>query len=432
MSKTTFTILVSLLIIAIVGGAIWFFYFYQGGQKQFDFGVTIKDFLPFGRLAEPDQTRDSAGKEGQETPDKISYGVLRQLAIGPVAGFTSMKGTTTVTARYLERHTGHIYDIGVLDQKPKRVSGTTIPRVYEALFVDSGKSVLIRYLGDDNATIETYLATVPKIPESGAEVGLPAATSVAQAGEPAVSANAGQAGELTGVFLPQNISDISTSPNGKSFFYILSSAGGAVGIVGVPGGGTGRQIFSFPFSEWLSSWTNEKTITLTTKPSGGIAGYAYALNPIDKSFVKIFGNVAGLTTLLSPDRKYMLYGSSGETGMLSAIYDLKNKSFKTLSVSTLPEKCAWAKTSDKIYCGVPAEFPFGKYPDVWYKGQASFSDSLWSIDPASTISEVVSDLAIPDGTQFDVIKPALSADGKYLLFINKKDLSLWSYDLGSI
>ena len=265
-------------------------------------------------------------RTGEETPDKISYGALRQLAIGPVAGFTSMKGTTTVTARYLERHTGHIYDIGALDQKPKRVSGTTIPRVYEALFVDSGKSVLIRYLGDDNATIETYLATVPKIPERAA------------AGEPTVSANAGQAGELTGVFLPQNISDISTSPNGKSFFYILSSAGGAVGIVGVPGGGTGRQIFSFPFSEWLSSWTNEKTITLTTKPSGGIAGYAYGLNPTDKSFVKIFGNVTGLTTLLSPDGKYVLYSSSGETGTLSAIYDLKNKSFKTLGVSTFPEK----------------------------------------------------------------------------------------------
>lgn len=417
MPKTTFTILVSVLILALVSGAVWFLFFYQGGERGADLSVTVKDFLPFGKLAEPNPNQgqnNAGGNTGAN--DKTSFGALRELAVGPVAGFTVIKGTTTLTARYLERHTGHIYDIGLSDQNPKRISNTTIPRVYEAIFMDAGKSVLIRYLADDNATIETYSATVPKTPEKNAlseQTGLPAVAS-----------------ELTGLFLPRDLSDISISPDGKKFFSLSYFGGGAVGATSVASGGNRTQIFTSPYSEWLSSWINEKTIVLTTKPSGGIPGYAYILNPSDKSFVKILGNIAGLTTLLNSDGKYLLYSSSGETGMLTAVYDTKNKTFRTLTISTMPEKCAWSQAGDKLYCGAPEQLSAGRYPDIWYKGQESFNDTLWSVDPSTGLAEVATDLRIPGGTQFDIIKPVLSTDGKYFFFINKKDLSLWSYELG--
>ena len=50
------------------------------------------------------------------------------------------------------------------------------------------------------------------------------------------------------------------------------------------------QVFSSPFTEWLSLFPNNKMITLTTKPSSLVGGYMYAMDPNNKSynFNKIF------------------------------------------------------------------------------------------------------------------------------------------------
>ncbi len=406
MSKTTFTILVSSFIVALVGGVIWFFYFYQAGERQFDFGVTLQNYLPFGKLGETTQPPPGQGEingaGGEEGGGVVVFGKLRQLAAQPIAGFTLTKATST-TVRYLERATGHIYDIGPAEAKARRISNTTIPRVYEAVFLDGGNSVLIRYLGDDNTTIETYGATVPKT----------------------------EGGELKGLFLPQNIADLSASPDGKKFFYLTSFGGGAVGFTAAASGSSRQQVFTSLLTEWLSFWAGEKIITLTTKPSGGVPGYLYKLDPINKSFEKIFGGVPGLTTLSSPDGKFVFYSVSGETGLSSGLYDTKNKTVVAQSVATISDKCVWAKESDKLYCGVPEQLPQVKYPDTWYQGRVLFSDRLWSINPLNGDSDLIGELRTLSGRNIDVVKPALSSDGKYIFFVNKKDQSLWSLELGN-
>ncbi|HEY4493853.1 MAG TPA: hypothetical protein VJB95_00235, partial [Candidatus Paceibacterota bacterium] len=185
------------------------------------------------------------------------------------------------------------------------------------------------------------------------------------------------------------------------------------------------QVFDSPFTEWITSWPSAKLITLTTKASGAVPGYMYAINPDRKDLAFILGGVSGLTTLTSPSGKLVLYTDSN---LSLNIYNIDTKTASALALRTLPEKCVWGAGSDVIYCAVPKATPPGSYPDVWYQGEVSFNDQIWKIDVASGNTTLLIDpLAL--GEEIDGIKLALDEKGAYLLFINKKDSILWELEL---
>lgn len=407
MSKSAFTIFVSALILAIVGGTIWLLFFYKNGQKAVDLSLTVKEYLPFGKIeTSPNQTNKNKPEQnntGLGNDQSPTSGKLRKLVSAPVAGFTILSGTTTLV-RYLEKDTGHIYNIGTQVGSNTRITNTTIPRVHEAIFANDGNSVIIRYLRDDNSTIESYSADIP---ENGV-------------------------GDLKGTFLEQNISDISVSPDTKKIFYLNSFGGGTVGATANPNSSGRQQIFGSLLNEWISNWSGDKVITLTTKSSGGIPGFMYRLDPINKSFEKIFGGVLGLSALASPDGRYVYYGASGGAGLSGGLYDIKNKSFQSLSAATIAsDKCVWKNDGTVAYCGVPEIIPQIKLPDFWYQGRILFSDRLWVIKPNEGTSKMLSELRPLAKTSIDMIKPMVSQDGRALFFINKKDSSLWFFDLSA-
>ena len=140
---------------------------------------------------------------------------------------------------------------------------------------------------------------------------------------------------------------------------------------------------------------------------------------------KILGGVRGLTTLANNDMTKVLFSEN----LKMQVYDVKeNKSSNLLR--TLAEKCVWSVGGASVYCGVPIHPEDTHYPDAWYKGQVSFSDNIWKIDMENIFSEsLTSDYS---DIELDVIKPALSLSDDYLVFINKKDSSLWSLTLSMI
>ena len=83
-----------------------------------------------------------------------------------------------------------------------------------------------------------------------------------------------------------------------------------------------------------------------------------------------------------------------------------------------------------IYCGIPVEIPSAVYPDTWYQGLVSFSDNLWSIDTADGTTDLLVQLPGEAKQTIDVIEPKLSPSENLLIFINKNDLTLWSFELG--
>jgi hypothetical protein len=111
-------------------------------------------------------------------------------------------------------------------------------------------------------------------------------------------------------------------------------------------------------------------------------------------------------------------------------YDIKTMASDNAAPATFPEKCAWGKKDTKfVYCAVPKNFIGAGELTNWYKGNISTNDDVWKYDLENKTSMIVADLNKESGENIDVIKPVLSDNDQYLVFVNKKDNSLWSLDL---
>lgn len=361
---------------------------------------------------ELDEETTSAVITFQEENNLVADGIAGKKTFAALNEFQEIGGPEieTVTAvRYVERATGHVYEAFLNKLGERRLSDTTIPRVHEALFGAGGEGVILRYLKDDPSTssgqaIESFSGTLDIRRE-------------------------GFIGDLRGVFLAQNISDISVSPSGDKIFYLSSSSGGVVGTTTDFSGDSKTQVFDSPFTEWLSQWVDERIITLNTKPSGFALGFLYTLDTKTGAFNKVLGDILGLTTLTSPDGKIVLYSTTTIDDFRTLLYDTDERNSINIGIKTLPEKCVWAKDSVIIYCGVPSNIDPDLYPDTWYQGLVSFSDNIWRIDTETNISNLVIDPLLEASEAIDAINLSLDENGDYLIFINKKDSILWSLEL---
>lgn len=295
--------------------------------------------------------------------------------------------------RYVEKTSGHIYEMDLKNKTVSKVSNTTIPKIHEAFFDKSGKSVIYRYLSDDN-TISSYLATM---------------------------------GATTGEFLPPNIIDLSVGPNKDKFFYLTKTAEGVVGSTRFFDQNIKDTFFNFPYTEWLSQFISDQKIYLTTKPSWATEGHFYSLNKESGVVSKIFGNIQGLTTLVDNSGNYVLYNSSTNKGPILNLFDIENNSSFALSAYGLPEKCVWGKKSLGLYCAIPSVIEGNEFPDSWYQGLNSFNDYFVLVDiKTNTIDTLTNTLA---GAGLDATNLFLDKNEETLFFINKKDSTLWSLSL---
>lgn len=319
-------------------------------------------------------------------------------------------GKETVPAvRYVKRSSGHLYQTFLDDldksetERVAKLSVTTIPRIQEAFIGGGGGNVILRYLADDGRTIETFSGLLTK---NGTE------------------------GELEGVFMPQNILDVSVSPDKENFFYLALNGDRVLGIVSDFDSGDKKQVLKSFFTEWLSQWIDNKDILLTTKASGLAPGFAYILDSKTKTLEKVMGDVAGLTTLAAPSGDTILFSRSTTDSFLTGILNIEDGyEMIDLEVATLPEKCVFASSPLALYCAVPESIPTETYPDAWYQGLVSFSDSLWKIDPETGTADLITSLSGEAKEPIDAVDLKINKEESFITFINKNDSTLWSYEI---
>ncbi|MCX6757487.1 MAG: hypothetical protein NTZ44_01215 [Candidatus Nomurabacteria bacterium] len=317
--------------------------------------------------------------------------------------------TVFITAvRYVDKKTGNIYQNLADNINERQFTSTIIAKVHDAFFGNNSGTVAMRYLKDDNLTIESFLGNLPKEVLGG--------DTTADT-------------DVKGVFLPENITDLSISPDKAKLFYIFNLNKNAIGVSSGILGDKKSQIFSSPFTEWLTQWPNEKMITLTTKPSTNVPGYMYSIDPSKKDFKKVLGSINGLTTNTSPSGRLVLYSSSKNNSINLYLYNTDTGRSDLLGVKTLPEKCVWTKASDEIYCAVPGSLDRASYPDDWYQGIISFGDQIWKIDATNESATTIADPVVISGEEVDGIKLALDDSENFLFFVNKKDSYLWQLNL---
>lgn len=317
--------------------------------------------------------------------------------------------------RYVDVASGIIFDRATRrEEDAKPVTDTPVPRVVEAMFDNTGLKAVYRYLQDE--IIQTYVIELD-FPEID--------PNLTQEEKDALS----KAASIEGDFLPENISYVDVSPDKKSLVYLNPVAGGNSLVTYSFANGAKKEIWASPFTEWIVDWGSANKINLNTKASAFAEGYSYSVDSKTGNFYKNIGDLYGLTSLLSPDGKKLLYTSSENGEIKTYILDIASNSSEEVSPQALPEKCVWTKDSSEIYCAAGIKGVAYTYPDDWYKGKISFDDAVWVIDADTKNGNILYDIVSKTGKKIDAINLQLNSNEDYLGFINKKDGTLWGFDL---
>ncbi len=417
--KKAFYIIITgiVLFVILLGGYFWL----SSKKEQAGGAGDLIDYLPFGKSQRGNLPATKPGTKDPITQEPIEEKPiprLRQLTTYPVAGIQGVSEKipatetelekNTPTAIYVAKDTGFIFKQSLVSTGEKKVSSLTIPNTHEALFNSTGTAVLFRYVKPGSETIESYSGKINSFSELS------------------------QINNIVGTFFPQNISSTAFLSNGTKLVYgIPSTPSGSIWTTSTSGGSDKKQAFSSAFTEWLVEWPTEGKMFFTTKASGGIPGFTYELNIVSGEFNKVIGNIPGLTSKINQNSALLLFSRSGETGITLNVLDIAKQTVLQTGLQTLTEKCVWAKDMITAYCAVPNSLEIVQYPDSWYQGLVSFSDSIWAINSSTGITKLVVNILSNENKEIDAVSLALDPEEKYLLFVNKKDGTAWSYRLGS-
>jgi hypothetical protein len=411
LAKIVLSIVVFVLVLGLlVLGYIAFFTTPDGDDATGPIERIIQ-FFPFGGGGDPimptDRDDPPSGVSTTTPPAAGAISRLRLLSEKPVSGarFVNDSSGSGNYVRYVEQESGNVFDADTRSLLLARITNTTIPRVQEAIFIgEEGENLILRYLSD--GSIETFLASVPPSSESSTST-----TAV----------------QLSGSFLPKNTSVVETRDSG-SIFYINENANTARFIFSSVGEAEAAELTRSNIGEWVADWPSEERLYLTTKASSDSLGYVYKLNQTTGSLEKLMEEELALTTKSNPSGSHLLTSFNENNRPVLGLYDIESKDQLLLSFSTLSEKCTWSPIEEMtVYCGVPETPPIGNYPDLWYQGVSSFSDSLWKINFDSGVGEMLVNPWQEVGVEIDIWNPALAPESDYIIFQNKNDGSLWSY-----
>jgi len=411
MSQRNAIITIIIIVLLILSGLI-FFYFNSLNKPTTTPTIPTGSTNIFGTTPGEKTTGTSTSTTGQTTQTggvKKNLAELIQLFNNPTSGaviFTNKNNEDVI--RFVDRSNGNIYEYIPSTQtgEPVRLTNTTIPKIQEVSWLNTGDILAFRYLEDDTDNIISFLAKLT--------VGS--------------SSNRETLGEINGAFITPNIKQLVTNPSGNKFFELFSKDKntGTYGIT-LSSDGTGRkQVFDSPVLHWNVSWPKENVITLTTKSSYKYPGYLYFYNPQTGVMDRILGDILGLSTITNKDASMVAYSFSKGNSFGLDVYDVKNKTSLNYKISALAEKCVWGiNDSSILYCAVPNSITANSYPDAWYQGIVSTSDNIWSINTKTGESKLLYQIGLKENVEIDVIDMKISPSDEYLTFSNKNNLNLW-------
>src|SRR3989344_4430492 len=442
MNRRKIILILTIILIIAIGVMLYFALTRQTPKDATDgVGSQSSPFGPSSSGTVSDNGAPVASPEAnQEAPanNVVNIPRLRHLTLVPTSGDVILTKQidvirdrvkvkeTEYSVRYMDRATGHIFDIKTNALAPEQISNTTVPKVYEAIFAPDGNSLIARLLSEaDPDQILSYYVTM-KDKKTTATSSTAGGQTVADIG--IISKT--QLKETTGAYLAPDIRELAISPSGAkilSLFY--TDSGGKLALSNTNGTGV-RTVLTHPLREWLISMPSESKAVITTKPSGDVNGYAYSLNLATGALTKIMGEIAGLTVLPSEDGVAYLGAGAPGGAVRFFVYFVKEDKQVILPLSTLPEKCVWSNTNKSlVFSAVPTFIPSAVYPDSWYQGRVSFTDNIWKINVETGETNIISNLPEESGQRIDAINMRLANDDSYITFINKIDLTLWGLDL---
>jgi hypothetical protein len=319
-------ITISIVLGVILIGLVGYYFVIQNNNNTETGGKTtgFRSFFPFGGNNTTSNGTSTENNNVEPTPTPISQTdftqKLRKLSSEPVSGAGASDTKAGTVVRYIEKATGHIFETELFSPKSNRISNTTIPLVYEAIWGNGNNSLIARYLADDNQKIDTYSLTLKKVSTTTENT-------------------------VAAIAFSANINDVSVIDN--NVFYLERGNGFSTGFVSKFDGTSKKQIWNSALQELLSQFVNPKTVALTTKPASKVSGFLYFIDTSTGSVKSILSKIPGLSTLVNDDATRVIYLEQGDDFNIKVL-EIKTKISTETGIETFPEKCVWSKKDKTI------------------------------------------------------------------------------------
>jgi hypothetical protein len=327
-------------------------------------------------------------EEGPQRPPR-----LWRVNATPVAGSGFVQVGSTTVLRFVERSTGHVFDVDPLTGTITRRTNLLIPKVYEAAIGD-GDLVIARSVSNDGARV-TFVGTL--------------GTTTIDGFTP-----------LTGTDLGPDIRDI--APTQSGIIFLGEAADGSTRLIRANADGTNPEIIrSFAAGDFNLSHLSDGRTILVEKPASNVAGHAYEAGT---SLLSLAGATPGLTLVARASSTAVLVGSDDGSNLALAVRATRDSSLLPLGLKTVAEKCVWMPgLSFTAYCAAPQTPPAPGFLTGWYRGTVHTTDSWYTIDAGGGSSESFLDMSADDA--IDVERPTTDGGGNFIAFLNARDKSLW-------
>lgn len=382
-------ITIGIVFILIVSG-LWVYLLFFGTPEDPD-----EIFTNFGFDITPQETTITPPPiiEPPVTTIDTTSEALRQLTTRPVAGFAFGTGSSSNSVLYAERGTGHIYEIDLTTGIESPLSRTTLPQVAEAVFSPSGQTVALTSYTRYSTSV--FVGTI------------------------------GEAVNLSGIELPPGARNISFSSD-TDVLYTITQNGTTIGYRHNIETFSRSEVFSFNFSNLDVAWGPDlEKIYLSTKPAHDLEGHIYTTE--NNILTPVAQSAFGLSALFSNSHIILTSAHSGI--YTSDARSPENVNFN-LPVLALKEKCVFDTFATTVlWCAAPLSTNETGFVENWYKGVRDSEDHLWFIDIQKGEAQLYADFKGLSGRLIDVSAITMSAAGDALSFTNKRDHTLWLYDL---
>lgn len=316
-----------------------------------------------------------------------------RVSTSPVAGAGFVTIDSMPVLRYVERSTGHIFDVNPVTGAITRRTNRLIPKVYEAL-VGPKDAVIHRTIAADG-TRETFVGQL--------------ATTTIDGFTP-----------LTGTDLGPSVRDIAFT--GSGILFLSETENGTTQLIEARIDGSEpvekRLLSAGDFR--LESLSDGRAI-LVERPASGIPGHAYEAGT---ALVPLARAVPGLTLAARASSTAVLIGTDDGSRLSLAVRPARDASLLALDLATVADKCVWMPgISLTAYCAVPHAVPPLGFLTNWHRGTVHTSDSWHLVDASAGKTEKFFDIREDDA--IDVEDPMTDEGGNYIAFINARDKSLW-------
>ncbi len=318
---------------------------------------------------------------------------LWRVSTAPVAGAGFVSVGSTTVLRFIERSTGHIFDVDPMTGVVTRRTNRLIPKVYEAS-VGKDDTIVARTITDAVAR-ETFIGSLGTTTVDGFT-------------------------SLTGTDLGPSIRDIVFDADGVVFLADTASGGSQL-VQAEIDGSKPTILHSFGAGDFNLSLLTDSRIILAEKPSSGMPGYAYEAG---KSLIPLARAVPGLTIAARASSTAVLIGADNGSGLTLSVRAARDATPLTLDIRTTADKCVWVPgISFTAYCAVPQEAPASGFLTNWHRGTVHTSDSWYIVDGSAGTSEAFLEMGVDDA--IDVERPTSDGGGNFIAFMNARDKSLW-------